>query len=165
MSTSPASDLQMGILQRRRIEAEIIKPIYEEMKAAFGEAAAKGVIERAVRKAAIEAGKQFAAQEKGGTSLASFAAIQPFWTKEDALSVETLRQDAEHLDFDVVRCRYAEMYREMGLDEIGHLLSCNRDGTFIEGYDARIEFKRSQTIMGGASYCDFRYRMSGKKAG
>ncbi|MBM4120937.1 MAG: 2-amino-thiazoline-4-carboxylic acid hydrolase, partial [Nitrospira sp.] len=53
----------------------------------------------------------------------------------------------------------------MGLDEIGHLLSCNRDGTFIEGYDARIEFKRSQTIMGGASYCDFRYRMSGKKAG
>ena len=36
MSTSPAPDLQMGILQRRRIEAEIIKPIYEEMKAAFG---------------------------------------------------------------------------------------------------------------------------------
>jgi len=121
------------------------------------------VIERAVRKAAIEAGKQFAAQEKGGTSLASFAAIQPLWTKEDALRVETLRQDAEHLDFDVVRCRYAEMYREMGLDEIGHLLSCNRDGTFIKGYDARIEFKRSQTIMGGASYCDFRYRMPAKK--
>jgi len=165
MSTSPAPDLQMGILQRRRIEAEIIKPIYEEMKAAFGEAAAKGVIERAVRKAAIEAGKQFAAQEKGGTSLASFAAIQPLWTKEDALRVKTLRQDAEHLDFDVVRCRYAEMYREMGLDEIGHLLSCNRDGTFIQGYDARIEFRRSQTIMGGASYCDFRYRMPAKKEG
>jgi len=165
MPTSPAPDLQMGILPRRRIEAEIIKPIYEEMKAAFGEAAAKGVIERAVRKAAIEAGKQFAAQEKGGTSLASFAAIQPLWTKEDALRVETLRQDAEHLDFDVVRCRYAEMYRDMGLDEIGHLLSCNRDGTFIKGYDARIEFKRSQTIMGGASYCDFRYRMPAKKQG
>ena len=47
----------MGILERRRIEAEIIKPIYEEMKAAFGEAAAKGVIERAVKKAAVEAGR------------------------------------------------------------------------------------------------------------
>ncbi len=162
MSTSPAPDLQMGILQRRRIEAEIIKPIYEEMKAAFGEAAAKGVIERAIRKAAIEAGKQFAAMAKEGTSLASFAAIQPLWTKEDALRIEPLRQDAEHLDFNVVRCRYAEMYREMGLGEIGHLLSCNRDGTFIEGYDERIEFQRSQTIMGGASHCDFRYRMREK---
>ncbi|MGE0422540.1 MAG: L-2-amino-thiazoline-4-carboxylic acid hydrolase [Reyranellaceae bacterium] len=162
MSTSPDPDLQMGILQRRRIEAEIIKPIYEEMKAAFGEAAAKGVIERAIRKAAIEAGKQFAALAPDGTSLASFAAIQPMWTKEDALRIEPLRQDAEHLDFNIVRCRYAEMYREMGLGEIGHLLSCNRDGTFIEGYDERIEFQRSQTIMGGASHCDFRYRMREK---
>lgn len=165
MSTTPAPDLQMGILQRRRIEAEIIKPIYEEMKTAFGEAAAKGVIERAIRKAAIEAGKQFAAQAKDGTSLASFSAIQPLWTKEDALRIEKLREDKEHLDFNVVRCRYAEMYREMGLGEIGHLLSCNRDGTFIEGYDSRIEFQRTQTIMGGASHCDFRYRMSAKNEG
>ena len=165
MSTTPAPDLQMGILQRRRIEAEIIKPIYEEMKTAFGEAAAKGVIERAIREAAIEAGKQFAAQAKDGTSLASFSAIQPLWTKEDALRIEKLREDKEHLDFNVVRCRYAEMYREMGLGEIGHLLSCNRDGTFIEGYDSRIELQRTQTIMGGASHCDFRYRMSAKNEG
>ena len=157
MSTTPAPDLQMGILQRRRIEAEIIKPIYEEMKAAFGEAAAKGVIERAIRKAAIEAGKQFAAQAKDGTSLASFAAIQPLWTKEDALRIEKLREDTEHLDFNVVRCRYAETYKAMGLGEIGHLLSCNRDGTFCEGYDPRLKLERTQTIMGGASHCDFRY--------
>src|SRR5262245_61802270 len=115
MSTAPASNLQMGILQRRRIEAEIIKPIYEEMKAAFGVGAARGVIERAIKKAASEAGKQFAAMAKDGTSLASFSAIQPLWTKEDALRIEPLREDAEHLDFNVVRCRYAEMYREMGL--------------------------------------------------
>lgn len=74
----------IGILERRRIEAEIIKPIYEEMKEAFGEAAARGVIERAVKKAAIEAGRQFATQAAGGTSIASFAAIQPLWTQGDA---------------------------------------------------------------------------------
>jgi hypothetical protein len=45
----------------------------------------------------------------------------------------------------------------MGLGEIGHLLSCQRDGTFCEGYDDRIKLKRTQTIMQGATHCDFDY--------
>jgi hypothetical protein len=52
------------------------------------------------------------------------------------------------------------MYRAMGLGAIGHILSCNRDGTFCEGYDDRIKLARSQTIMGGADHCDFRYRFA-----
>jgi L-2-amino-thiazoline-4-carboxylic acid hydrolase len=47
----------------------------------------------------------------------------------------------------------------MGLREIGDLLSCCRDGAFCEGYDPRIKLTRTQTIMGGASHCDFRYRV------
>ena len=47
---------------------------------------------------------------------------------------------------------------EMGLAEIGGLLSCGRDGTFCTGYDPRIKLERTQTIMQGASHCDFRYR-------
>jgi hypothetical protein len=163
MTQSAAPTPPMGILERRRIEAEIIKPIYEEMKAAFGEAAAKGVIERAVKKAAIDAGRQFAAHAPGGPSIAAFAAIMPLWTQGDALRVEPVKQDEAHLEFNVTRCRYAEMYRAMGLGDIGHLLSCNRDGTFIEGYDPRITMQRSQTIMQGASHCDFRYRMAGAR--
>jgi hypothetical protein len=50
------------------------------------------------------------------------------------------------------------MYKDMGLGEIGHLLSCQRDGTFCQGYDERLELTRTQTIMQGASHCDFRYR-------
>ena len=46
----------------------------------------------------------------------------------------------------------------MGLGDIGDILSCNRDGAFCEGYDPRIKLTRTQTIMGGASHCDFRYR-------
>ena len=45
----------------------------------------------------------------------------------------------------------------MGLGEIGHLLSCNRDGAFCEGYDPKLKLERSQTIMQGASHCDFDY--------
>jgi hypothetical protein len=44
-----------------------------------------------------------------------------------------------------------------GLGEIGQLLSYQRDGTFCEGYDARIKLERTQTIMQGATHCDFDY--------
>ncbi len=46
----------------------------------------------------------------------------------------------------------------MGLAEIGHILSCGRDGTFCTGYNPKISLERTQTIMQGASHCDFRYR-------
>jgi hypothetical protein len=49
------------------------------------------------------------------------------------------------------------MYREMGLADLGALLSCNRDGSFCDGYDPRLKLTRTQTIMGGADHCDFRY--------
>ena len=57
----------------------------------------------------------------------------------------------------VTRCKYAEMYRDMGLGEIGALLSCNRDGAFCEGYDPKLKLERTQTIMQGASHCNFKY--------
>jgi hypothetical protein len=149
---------EMGVLARRRIEAAIIAPIYDEMRQAFGEERAQGILRRAIRRAAIETGKALAAKAPGGPDLRSFQEIQHLWTEDDALRVEVLEASDETFDFNVTRCRYAETYREMGLGEIGHLLSCNRDGAFCEGYDPRIKLKRTQTIMAGASHCDFRYR-------
>ena len=93
-----------------------------------------------------------------GPSLSHFISLQPRWTKGGALEIEVVRADARNYDFNVTRCRYAEMYRGMGLAELGAVLSCNRDGAFCEGYDPRLRLTRSQTIMGGATHCDFRYR-------
>ena len=153
---------ELGILARRRIEAAIIAPIYEEMRAAFGEARAREVLRKAIRRAAIAAGKEMAAARPEGADLESFKAIQHLWTKDDALEIEVLDDRPGVFDFNVTRCRYAETYRAMGLGEIGDLLSCNRDGAFCEGYDPRIALDRSQTIMKGASHCDFRYRSKPK---
>jgi hypothetical protein len=73
------------------------------------------------------------------------------------LEIEVKEQTDTTFTFNVVRCRYAETYKAMGLGEIGHLLSCNRDGAFCEGYDPKLKLDRSQTIMQGASHCDFKY--------
>ncbi|SDF09024.1 MULTISPECIES: L-2-amino-thiazoline-4-carboxylic acid hydrolase [Thalassobaculum] len=148
---------RLPILEQRRIEAEVIKPIYEEMVAQLGKAQAQDILDSAIRKAAIAQGQSFAAEAEGGTDLDSFADIQKHWTASGALEIEPVDRTPETLDFNVTRCRYSEMYKAMGLGEIGHLLSCNRDGTFCEGYDPRIKLERTQTLMGGASHCDFRY--------
>ncbi|CAI1550722.1 Uncharacterised protein [Serratia proteamaculans] len=148
---------ELGILARRRIEAEIIKPIYQILVREIGKERAQAVIGEAIENAAIEAGKNFAAQEPNGADLQSFAALQYLWEKDDALQVKVINQDPQHFDYDVTRCRYAEMYHQMGLGEIGHLLSCARDSQFIVGYAPDVELQRTQTIMSGASCCDFRY--------
>ncbi|HEY1943093.1 MAG TPA: L-2-amino-thiazoline-4-carboxylic acid hydrolase [Roseiarcus sp.] len=155
----------LGILARRRIEAEILAPVYDELKAEIGVERAREVLRKAVRRAAIAAGKAFGDRTPGGTDLTSFRAIQPLWTKDGALEIETLQATPEAYDFNVRRCRYAEAYRKMGLAEIGSLLSCNRDGAFCEGYDPRLKLTRTQTIMEGADHCDFRYRLQDSEAG
>ncbi len=150
---------QMPILERRRIEALILKNVYEVLRARSGEAEAQAVIGEAVSRSAIAQGESFAAELGHAPDLQDFADILPLWTREDALEIEVLSQGDDHFDFNVKRCRYSEMYRDMGLSDIGHLLSCNRDGDFCIGYNPDIKMERTQTIMKGASHCDFRYRL------
>ncbi|WP_193181200.1 L-2-amino-thiazoline-4-carboxylic acid hydrolase [Nisaea sediminum] len=148
----------LPILELRRIEANVIKPIYEEMVAEVGKAAAQKILGNAIRKAAIAQARTFAERDGPDRGMRSFQALYSLWTHGGALETEEIERTEETFHFNVTRCRYAEMYREMGLGEIGHLLSCNRDGSFCEGYSDRITMERGQTIMSGASHCDFRYR-------
>lgn len=158
-------DDDLGILARRRIEAEIIKPIYEILVREVGKTRAQAIIGEAVENAAVAAGKEFASREPDGANIKSFFALQYLWEKDDALDVQVLAVDEQHYDYDVHRCRYAEMYHEMGLGEIGHLLSCARDSKFIVGYAPEVRLTRTQTIMSGAPCCDFRYKVAGKTTG
>ena len=161
--SAPVSDLP--ILQRRRLEAQLLKHVHDTIEARSGRAEARAVIGQAVSNAAIEHGREFAAALGRPPTLRDFRGIMPLWTKEDALEIEVLAADEERLDFNVTRCRYAETYREMGLGEIGDLLSCNRDGDFCIGYNPAMELTRTQTIMRGATHCDFRYRLRAVEEG
>ncbi len=150
--------LEIPTLTKRKLQAEVIGPIYAGMVAAVGEEKAAEILEAAIRKAAIAEGAAFAARAPGGMpSMADFIKLYEFWTADGALEVEVLETSDTKFDFNVTRCRYAETYTEMGLGKIGHLLSCNRDGSFCEGYDPQIKLERRQTIMQGAPCCTFRY--------
>jgi hypothetical protein len=150
---------QIPTLTKRRLQAQVIGAIHAEMVERLGAEEAGAILDTAIRKAAVAEGREFAAREPGGiTSMAGFIRLYALWTADDALEMKVLHADEQRFDFDITRCRYAETYREMGLGHIGHLMSCNRDGTFCQGYDKRITLERKQTIMQGATCCTFRYR-------
>jgi hypothetical protein len=152
------SDTQtMAMLEKRRIEAAILKHVYDTLKASHGVETAKRTIAAAVRESSIEQARQLAAAVGGNTSMQTFVDRQEAWLRGGALERDIIEQSDTRFRFNVTRCKYAEMYRDMGLGEIGHLLSCQRDGTFCEGYDQRLKLKRTQTIMQGATHCDFDY--------
>jgi L-2-amino-thiazoline-4-carboxylic acid hydrolase len=153
---------ELPTLTKRTLQAQVIGPIYAEMVEQLGEQRAGEILDAAIKKAAIAEGKSFADKAPGGvTSMADFIKLYELWTADGALEIDVLKADHKTFDFNVTRCKYAETYKEMGLGKIGHLMSCNRDGTFCEGYDPKIKLERAQTIMSGASCCTFRYRYEG----
>ncbi|MEO6607639.1 MAG: L-2-amino-thiazoline-4-carboxylic acid hydrolase [Aestuariivirga sp.] len=155
---------EIPVLTKRKLQAQVLGPLHAEMVLELGKAKADAILDRAIRKAAIAEGAAYAKKAPGGiTSMADFIKLFDLWTAEDALKIEVLEANDQHFNFNVTRCRYAETYKEMGLGEIGPLLSCNRDGTFCQGYDPRIELDRQQTIMEGAPCCTFRYTFNPEK--
>jgi hypothetical protein len=149
---------EIGVLKRREIEARILAPLVNAFAAEFGRARVLGIAERVIVQIAREQGKALASR-MGGNSLAHFVQSKENWVKGDALSLEVLKVGETAYDFNVTRCRYAEMYRALGIPELGAILSCGRDFALGEGFNPDLTLTRTQTIMEGAPCCDFRYRL------
>jgi hypothetical protein len=59
----------------------------------------------------------------------------------------------------ITGCRYADFFRALGEPELGAVLLCEADNHMVEVGSPEVEMTRTQTIMKGAKYCEFRYRM------
>lgn len=153
--------IPLPLLQRREIEAGVIAPLVRAFAAEVGEGRAREIVAGVVRELARQAGCA-AAAAVGGTDLPHLKQAIEAWKAGGALELDVLRDDAGHFEFNVTRCRYAEMYHRLGLADLGPVLSCGRDGAMIEGFNPGIEFRRTQTLMEGAAFCDFRYRQPRK---
>jgi hypothetical protein len=149
---------EIGVLRRREIEARLLIPLLQALGDELGWEQVLQVTREVICKVARQQGAQLA-QAAGGTGLADFAASLDAWQKDDAMQLEVVEQTERRFFFNVHRCRYAEMYVALGAPELGKLLSCNRDAALIEGFNADIRLVRTQTIMEGTSFCDFRYEV------
>lgn len=173
----------VGLLPRREIEAQIVGPLIKAFMEEFGREKALGVAEKAILSLAREGGAQ-QAKAYGGNSLEDFsrgyifngcrladdapdenpdhkyhlnAEGKAFWAKDDEIRFKVLEQRPGKLSLNVTLCKFAEMYKELGIPELGYLLSCGRDFAMIKGFNPNIELSRPHTIMAGDECCDFRF--------
>jgi hypothetical protein len=157
------SDLSnVGILTRRDIEARIVAPLIKGFIKEIGKERTLEIVKGVIQSLARESGAQLA-NRLGGNSIEHFARGLELWKKDDALHIEILEQNETRFSFNILRCRYAEMYRELGIPEFGTLLSCDRDVAFIGGFNPKMRLARSRTIMEGADCCDFHYELIEEK--
>ena len=150
----------MGIplIQQAKIQAQVLLPLVKALQAELGEERANALVRRALGDLYRRYGEEFwrTKNEKNlGKSMASAFAT---FAREDALDYRVREQSQDAFEIDVTGCRYAEFYKELGEPELGFLLVCGADFTMAEGFDPDIKVTRTQTIMQGASHCDFRYK-------
>ena len=58
--------------------------------------------------------------------------------------------------FDVTHCPFADYFRDQGVPELTPFAACNPDHCAARAYGVKLV--RTQTIAGGADYCDFRWQ-------
>ena len=149
---------QIGMLVQREIEARIAGPLIRAFMAEIGEERALAIAREVIVGLARESGKELRGLA-GGDSLEDIAKGMVRWSKDDAVTSDLLEFTPEKISMNTTRCRYVEMYRELGMPELGFTLSCARDFALVEGFNPKIELQRTQTIMEGADHCDFRFTL------
>jgi hypothetical protein len=154
-------DPKLSLLDKTRIQAQVLVPVLRALRAELGKAAADAIVTRALR----DWSKQlFAAIGDGieGSARDRWAAMHKSMAESSGRDVtfETHRRDEEALEFDVTQCRFAEFFRALGEPELGALLICEIDFDIAAAGDSEVTLTREQTIMQGAPSCKFRYRFA-----
>jgi hypothetical protein len=147
---------EIGVLKRREIEARLLAPIVDALGDRFGRHEVLEVVRNVITGIARRQGRELATR-LGRNDLQAYAGSVEPWSRNDALQLHILDQNESVLNFDVTKCRYAELYGSLGIEELGSILSCDRDATFIEGFNGEIGLERKHTILQGSSACDFRF--------
>ncbi|SHK33768.1 L-2-amino-thiazoline-4-carboxylic acid hydrolase [Desulfatibacillum alkenivorans DSM 16219] len=148
----------VDLIVRREIEALIASPLIEAYSQEFGKEASEAVAQKVIQKLALEAGKMLK-MFAGGDTMEHLQRALPLFSQGGALEFDIVEASEKKAAVNVTRCKYAEMYKEHGLEKFGCLLGCGRDFALMEGFNPKIKFTRTQTIMEGADYCDFRFEI------
>jgi hypothetical protein len=150
-------EIAISHLQKRKIEARALIPFIMACRDKIGDAPTREVVAAAIDAAAADEGARWA--ERFGGDIAGLRTLaETVWAGTGGLDLDVVDQTGDRLAFNVTRCRYAEFYKELGLQDVGVLIHCNRDRAMVAGFAGDVELERSQTIMQGGACCDFRFR-------
>ncbi len=145
-------------IEQIKIQAKILVPLIKTLRAELGEERANAIVRKALGEQYRKAGERWWQRQTGADLGEKLASTWDWFADGDALDYDVVKKTADSFALNITGCRYAEFYKEIGEPELGFLLVCSADFPMTEGF-GNVELKRTQTIMQGASHCDFRYTL------
>ena len=149
---------QLSYLERVKIQTEILLPLFRRLREELGNERACSLVRSAVREYAKSLGEAISAQNEG-TSLEKLQAVVPAFAAGNTLEIEPIANTDKELSLNVRGCKYAEYFKSLGEPEFGAILTCEIDPPMTEAIGSDLTLERTQTIMGGGSHCDFRWKL------
>jgi hypothetical protein len=148
----------ISVLDQVKMQVQVLIPVLEALRAELGKERADRLVTSALREWLREGFQRLGARIPGSPKdkFDALWAMGVSRIQENDLEIVTLKQEPGAQEFNVTRCRYAEFFRQLGEPELGAVLLCETDFQVAEVGSPEVELVRTQTIMEGASCCDFR---------
>jgi L-2-amino-thiazoline-4-carboxylic acid hydrolase len=151
--------MDIPLIEQVKIQAQVLIPIVKTLQAELGEERANAIVRKALGDLYRQYGEKWWRKQGARNLGEKMASAFDKFAAGDALDYEVVKQAPDAFEINVTECRYAQFYKEIGAPELGFLLTCSADFHMAEGYGAGVQLTRTQTIMQGASHCDFRYAL------
>jgi hypothetical protein len=149
--------VDIPLIEQAKIQAQVLVPLIKALRAELGEERANGLVRKVLGDVYRRLGETWWQKKVSHNVGENMAAAFASFARGDALNYSVREQAQDAYEIDVTGCRYAQFYKELGEPELGFLLVCSSDLSFTEGFGVDIKLTRTQTIMQGASHCDFRF--------
>ena len=143
------------MILRREIEARMAAPLIRAFEKELGKERTHEIVGSVIKELALEAGQYLASLVEVNDIDQFVEHLLPVFQSGGALEMEMVEHTSTEARWDTTRCKYAEMYRDLGMADLGKLLSCNRDEYLFKGYNPDMVFERTMTKMDNERCCDF----------
>jgi hypothetical protein len=141
----------ISVLDAVRIQARAIIPVVKALEAELGKEKAHALVGRAIAESWASYLASRTPQRDGHPG-------DPGAGPDFPIESEVVERTPDSFGFKVTACAFADHFRRIGEPEIGALLTCGVDFAAERTLRPGWEFRRTQTRMQGAPFCDFRWR-------
>jgi len=127
--------MDIPLIEQVKLQAQVLVPLVKGLQAELGEERANAIVRKTLGDLYRKYGERW-------------------WRTQGSRNL-----------VEKVASAFAEFYKKIGAPELGFLLTCSADTDFFhaEGFGANVRLTVTQTIMQGASHCDFRYTLKKNK--
>ncbi len=151
--------MDIPLIEQVKIQAQVLVPLVKALQAELGEERANAIVRKALGDLYRNYGEEWWRTQGARNLGEKVASAFEMFAAGDALEYQVVKKTPDAFEVNVTECRYAQFYNKIGAPELGFLLTCSADFSHAEGFGANVQLTRTQTIMQGASHCDFRYAL------